>query len=91
MRGVGERSCCQNRKKKKQVEIYNLDYDENGQPQYYLWETITENNKDELKIVHFQNLKITFDELFAGFMARCPWDATTYIQGVYQKEDMFLE
>ena len=50
---------------KKQVEIYNLDYDENGQPQYYLWETITENNKDELKIVHFQNLKITFDELFA--------------------------
>lgn len=50
---------------KKQVEIYNLDYDENGQPQYYLWETITENNKDKLKIVHFQNIKITFDELFA--------------------------
>ncbi len=51
--------------KKKQVEIYNLDYDENGQPQYYLWKTITENNKDELKIVHFPNLKITFDKLFA--------------------------
>ena len=50
---------------KKQVEIYNLDYDKNGQPQYYLWETITESNKDKLKIVHFQNLKITFDELFA--------------------------
>ena len=51
--------------KKKQVEIYNLDYDETGQPQYYLWKTITENNKDELKIVHFPNLKITFDKLFA--------------------------
>lgn len=49
----------------KQVEIYNLDYDENGQPQYYLWKVVTENNKDELKIVHFPSLAITFDELFA--------------------------
>lgn len=51
--------------RKKQVEIYNLDYDKDGAPQYYLWETITEQNKDELKIVHFPNLKITFDDLFA--------------------------
>lgn len=51
--------------KKKQVEIYNLDYEENGKPQYYLWKIITEQNKEELKIVHFPNLKITFDELFA--------------------------
>lgn len=50
---------------KKKVEIYNLDYDENGEPQYYLGETVTQENKDELKIVHFPNLKITFDELFA--------------------------
>lgn len=36
-----------------------------GEPQYYLWETITEKNKEELRMVHFPNLKITFDELFA--------------------------
>lgn len=50
---------------KKKVEIYSLDYDENGQPQYYLWETITEQNREALKIVHFPGLKITFDQLFA--------------------------
>ena len=50
---------------KKQVEIYNLDYDESGEPQYYLWKTIVEENKNELKVVHFPNLEITFDELFA--------------------------
>lgn len=49
----------------KQVEIYNLDYDSDGNPQYYLWKTITENNKDELKIVHFPHIKIEFEELFA--------------------------
>lgn len=51
--------------KKKQIEIYNLDYDGNGQPQYYLWKIITQDNKEELKIVHFPNISITFDELFA--------------------------
>lgn len=51
--------------RRKQVEIYNLDYDQDGSPQYYLWETITEGNKEELKFVHFPNLKITFDDLFA--------------------------
>lgn len=49
--------------KKKEIEIYELDY-ENNVPQYYLWKTITESNKDELKIIHFPNVKITFDELF---------------------------
>ena len=47
----------------KQVEIYELDYD-NGVPKYYLWKTITKNNKDELRILHFPGIKITFDELF---------------------------
>ena len=47
----------------KQVEIYELDYD-NGVPKYYLWKTITENNKDELRILHFPGIRITFDELF---------------------------
>lgn len=50
--------------RKKQVEIYNLDYDEEGRPEYYLWKIITPANKDELKIVHFPDVKITFDDLF---------------------------
>lgn len=49
--------------RKRQVEIYELDY-ENDIPKYYLWETITESNKENLKIIHFPNIKITFDELF---------------------------
>ncbi len=50
---------------KKSVEIYNLDYDEKGEPQYYLWNTVVEENKDILKIVHFPRIKIPFDKLFA--------------------------
>ncbi len=48
---------------KKQVEIYQLDY-ENNVPKYYLWKIITESNKTELKILHFPSVEITFDELF---------------------------
>lgn len=50
--------------RKKQVDIYTLDYNEDKNPQYYLFKTISEENKDELKIVHFPNVKVTFDELF---------------------------
>lgn len=49
--------------RKKTVEIYELDYD-HGVPAYYLWNTITEKNKEELKILHFPNIAITFEELF---------------------------
>lgn len=49
----------------RKVEIYNLDYDENGEAQYYLWKTVTEENKQDLKIVHFPKIRITFDKLFA--------------------------
>ena len=49
---------------KKQVEIFVLDYNENGEPLYYLYKTVTEKNKDELSIIHFPNINITFDELF---------------------------
>ena len=38
---------------KREIEIYNLDYDENQEPQYHLFKTITRKNKDELEIVHF--------------------------------------
>ena len=34
--------------KDKKVKIYELDYDETGKPQYYLWKIITEKNKNEL-------------------------------------------
>ena len=49
---------------KRQGEIYTLDYDENQEPRYVLFKTITEANKDELKILHFPHVKIDFDELF---------------------------
>lgn len=32
--------------------------------QYFLWNTITEKNKEELRLIHFPNIKITFDDLF---------------------------
>lgn len=50
--------------RKRQVEIYNLDYDENKEPQYYLWKTVTKDNKKDLQFVMFPNLEIEFDELF---------------------------
>ncbi len=49
--------------REKRVEIYELDY-EDSMPRYYLWKIITEANKDELKLLHFPNVKIGFDELF---------------------------
>lgn len=50
--------------RKKQIEIYDLDYDETGRCDYYLWKTVTEENKDELKIIHFPNIRITYDDIF---------------------------
>lgn len=49
---------------RKRIEIYTLDYDKEGEPQYYLFKNITEENKEELRIVHFPHIKIEFDELF---------------------------
>ncbi len=49
--------------RKRQVEIYTLDYD-NNVPRYYLWKTIADDNKDELKIVGFPHIQILFDDLF---------------------------
>lgn len=45
------------------IEIYELDYDQ-GNPKYYLWRKITEQNKDELKILHFPNVEISFEDIF---------------------------
>lgn len=49
----------------KQIEIYVLDY-EKDVPKYYLFCTVTESNKNDLRMVHFPNIKIAFDELFSG-------------------------
>lgn len=49
--------------RKKKIEIYELDY-ENDIPKYFLWKVITQDNKKELQIIHFPNVKITLDELF---------------------------
>lgn len=43
---------------KREIEIYNLDYDENQEPKYHLFKTINRKNKDELEIVHFHKLII---------------------------------
>lgn len=50
--------------RKKQVEIYLFDFDKNDNVYPYLYKTVTEENKEELGLVMFPNLKITFDELF---------------------------
>lgn len=52
--------------RKRQVEIYILSPNENSTDgaEYILYKTITEKNKEELEIVMFPNLNISFDELF---------------------------
>ena len=50
--------------RKRQVEIYMFDWNEKGESYSYLYNTITEKNKEELQLVMFPNLKIAFDELF---------------------------
>lgn len=50
--------------RKKKVEIYLNDGREDGTTYFYLYQTVAEENKDELQIVMFPNLKIDFDELF---------------------------
>lgn len=46
------------------VEIYDLDYDRDGNPQYYLYKVVTKDNKDDLSFLHMKNLSISYDELF---------------------------
>lgn len=54
--------------RKKQVEIYVLCPDENtlDDREYRLYQVITEENKEELRLAHFPNVKISFEELFDG-------------------------
>lgn len=50
--------------RKRQVEIYLFDGEEDGTTKPHLYKTVTEDNKDDLQIVMFPNLHITFNELF---------------------------
>ena len=54
--------------RKKQVEIYVLSPDENSidDAEYKLLSTVTEQNKDDLKIHMFPSVKIDFGQLFDG-------------------------
>lgn len=50
--------------RKKQVEIYLNDGQEDGTTSFYLYKTVTESNKGDLQLVMFPDLKTDFDELF---------------------------
>lgn len=48
------------------VEIYELDYKEDGTPEYFMNRRVTADNKNELKLLTFPSIKIEFDDLFYG-------------------------
>ena len=50
--------------RERKVEIYLFDGNEDGTIREYLYKTVTEDNKEELNIVMFPHLHISFDELF---------------------------
>lgn len=50
--------------RKKQVEIYLFDFKEDGTPYPYLFKKVTSENKEDLHIVMFPNISISFEELF---------------------------
>lgn len=54
--------------RKRQIEIYILSPNENSidESEYILHKVVTESNKEELQIVMFPTLEISFDELFEG-------------------------
>lgn len=49
--------------RKHSVEIYLFDFDNNGSYSY-LYKTITQENKEDLALVMFPQIKIAYDELF---------------------------
>lgn len=52
--------------KEKRIEIYSFAEADGEEIEKYLKKTVTEKNKEELKISSLQNLQITFEELFQG-------------------------
>ena len=61
---VGVSECWLVDWRKRSVEIYLFDFKEDGTSYPYLFNTVTESNKEALKLVIFPNFKISFDELF---------------------------
>lgn len=51
--------------RKKEIEIYELDYD-GDKPKYYLTETVTGENSNVLYLRQFPHIKIDFEQLFDG-------------------------
>lgn len=50
---------------KRKIEMYDLDY-ENGEPKYFLVDTMMDNNKEDLHLIHFPHIQIDFEQLFDG-------------------------
>ncbi len=50
---------------KREIEIYELDYDQNLRPEYYLIDTINQSNKEKLKLRSFSMLQVSYDDIFA--------------------------
>lgn len=50
--------------RRKQVEIYMFDFKDDGTSYSYLFKKVTAENKEELQLVMFPDLHISFDELF---------------------------
>lgn len=50
--------------RKHSVEIYLFDFNDSGDSYSYLFKKITRENKEDLELVMFPQIKITYDELF---------------------------
>lgn len=50
---------------KRTIEMFDLDY-KNGKPEYFLVDTATGKNKEEIHLIHFPHIKIDFEQLFDG-------------------------
>lgn len=51
--------------RKRLIELYDLDY-EDDIPKYFLVDTVTCENKEDLHLIHFPHIKIDFEQLFDG-------------------------
>lgn len=50
--------------RKRQVEIYLNDGREDGTTYFYLYQTITEKNKEDLRLIMFPHIAMDFEKLF---------------------------
>lgn len=51
--------------RKRSIEIYDLDYEEDI-PKYFLADTVTKENHEDLHLIHFPHIQIDFEQLFDG-------------------------